>query len=42
MPVLQNGDKIPELKIASVAGGTLSIPEDLAGSYGVVLIYRGS
>jgi len=35
-------DKFPELKIASVAGGTLSIPEDLAGSYGVVLIYRGS
>lgn len=42
MPVLQNGDKFPELKIASVAGETLSIPEDLAGSYGVVLIYRGS
>jgi peroxiredoxin len=25
-----------------VGGGTISLPDDLAGSYGVVLIYRGS
>ncbi|HME49289.1 peroxiredoxin family protein [Mycobacterium sp.] len=42
MGFLQNGEKFPELKIATVGGDTLSIPQDLAGSYGVVLIYRGS
>lgn len=42
MPVLQNGEKFPDLKIATVGGGTLSIPDHLAGSYGVVLLYRGS
>jgi peroxiredoxin len=42
MPVLHTGDKFPALDIAAVGGGTLSLPADLAGSYGVVLIYRGS
>jgi len=26
----------------AVGGGTISLPDDLADSYGVVLIYRGS
>lgn len=38
---LKNGQIFPELKIAAVGGGTLSLPGDLAGSYGVILIYRG-
>lgn len=42
MGVLHNGDKFPDLTLAAVGGGTLSLPEDLAGSYGVVLVYRGS
>jgi peroxiredoxin len=42
MPILHNGDSFPELKIPAVGGGSLAIPRDLAGSYGVVLIYRGS
>lgn len=31
----------PKLNIAAVGGGTLDLPHDLAGSYGIVLIYRG-
>lgn len=42
MSVLQNGQRFPELKISTVGGETLSLPEDLAGSYGIVLVYRGS
>lgn len=42
MPTLQNGQLFPELKLSAVGGGTLSLPGDLAGSYGIVLIYRGS
>jgi peroxiredoxin len=38
---LQNGDRFPNLDIPAVGGGSLSLPGDLAGSYGVVLIYRG-
>lgn len=38
---LQNGQRFPELDIPAVGGGTLSLPGDLAGSYGVILIYRG-
>jgi peroxiredoxin len=32
----------PSFTIAAVGGGTISVPEDLAGFYGVVLLYRGS
>jgi peroxiredoxin len=38
---LKNGQIFPDLKIPAVGGGTLSLPGDLAGSYGVILIYRG-
>ena len=39
---LQNGDLFPDLTIEVVGGTTLVIPRDLAGSYAVVLLYRGS
>jgi peroxiredoxin len=39
---LANGQPFPQLDVAAVGGGTLSLPSDLAGSYGVILIYRGS
>ena len=39
---LHNGDRFPDLAIDVVGGGTLAIPHDLAGSYAVVLLYRGS
>jgi peroxiredoxin len=42
MPVLNNGDSFPNFDIGAVGGGTISLPADLAGSFGVVLIYRGS
>jgi peroxiredoxin len=43
MTVLSNGDLFPNLSVPAVGGGTLiDLPEVLTGSYGVVLIYRGS
>lgn len=41
MPLLQNGQIFPQLEIPAIGGGTLDLPHDLAGAYGVVLIYRG-
>lgn len=42
MSTLCNGQPFPALEAPAVGGGTISLPADLAGSYGVVLIYRGS
>jgi peroxiredoxin len=42
MSLLQNGQTFPEIEISAVGGGTISLPGDLAGSFGVVLAYRGS
>jgi peroxiredoxin len=42
MSRLRNGQPFPPLEVPAVGGGTISLPGDLAGSYGVVLIYRGS
>jgi peroxiredoxin len=42
MPALHNGDTFPSLTIGAVGGSTISLPGDLAGVFGVVLIYRGS
>lgn len=42
MPGLRNGDVFPTLSFDVVGGGSLSLPRDLAGSFAVVLIYRGS
>ena len=42
MPTLRNGDTFPDLKINLVGGGSISLPGHLTGSFGVVLIYRGS
>jgi peroxiredoxin len=41
MPVLHNGDPFPFLSLPAVGGGCLTLPADLAGGFGVVLIYRG-
>lgn len=41
MPVLAPGDVFPHLDVA-LADDTLSLPDDLAGKYSVVLVYRGS
>ena len=42
MSQLHTGQPFPALEVPAVGGGTISLPDDLAGSYGVVLIYRGS
>ena len=42
MPRLDNGQKFPSLQLPLVGGGTSSLPDDLAGGFGVVLIYRGA
>lgn len=38
---LQNGAVFPTLDVPRLGGGSLKLPADLAGSYGVILIYRG-
>lgn len=42
MPLLAPGDAFPNLSVAKVGGGTISLPGDLAGRWGVVLVNRGS
>jgi peroxiredoxin len=42
MSRLQNGEPFPSLSVAAVGGGSLSLPDDLGGQYGIILIYRGS
>ncbi len=42
MAQLQNGQALPAFEVLAVGGGTISIPQSLRGSYGVVLIYRGA
>jgi peroxiredoxin len=39
---LQNAQAFPAFDALAVGGGTISIPQSLRGSYGVVLIYRGA
>ncbi len=39
---LANGDRLPALTASAVDGGTIDLPGDLAGSFGVVLFYRGN
>jgi peroxiredoxin len=41
MALLQNDQIFPHLEITAVGGGVLDLPRDLAGTYGVILIYRG-
>ena len=42
MALLQNGSKFPQFEIPAVGGGAIKLPQSLAGSFGVVLIYRGA
>jgi peroxiredoxin len=39
---LNNGDVFPTITLETVGEDWLSVPQHLAGSYGVVLMYRGS
>ncbi|MBO0811905.1 MAG: peroxiredoxin family protein [Microlunatus sp.] len=42
MPLLKPGDPFPSLTLIQPGGRTLEVPDALAGSFGVVLFYRGS
>ncbi len=41
MTGLANGSVFPSLQLPAVGGGTLRLPDDLTGSWAVVLAYRG-
>src|SRR5258708_3982360 len=38
---LSNGEHFPAITASRVGGGEMSIPEDLAGRWAVLLFYRG-
>jgi peroxiredoxin len=40
--LLRPGDQFPTLTVARAGGGTLHLPDDLVGHFGVILLYRGS
>jgi peroxiredoxin len=42
VPRLENSQTFPTLRLPRVGGGTISLPDDLAGDFGVVLVYRGA
>ena len=42
MALLKPGDRFPGVTMAMVDGDTMELPGALAGSFGVVLFYRGS
>jgi peroxiredoxin len=42
MPLLSPGDQFPHLTLTTTRHGTMTIPDDLAGGFAVVLFYRGS
>ncbi len=42
MPLLNPGDRFPAITIAPVDAEPLTLPDGLAGHFGVVLFYRGS
>ena len=38
---LDTGDRFPEMTLALARGGRVSLPDDLASDYNVILFYRG-
>lgn len=38
---LDTGDRFPELSCKSITGYTFELPKEFAGSWGIVLFYRG-
>lgn len=39
--MLESGDRFPHLALDKVGGGTIRLPDEVAGDWGVVLLYRG-
>jgi peroxiredoxin len=42
MPLLKRGDEFPQLTLTLPAGRTVTVPDEVAGSFAVVLFFRGS
>jgi peroxiredoxin len=42
MTLLGPGDTFPTIAVPRAGGGTITLPDDMAGGFGVVLFYRGS
>lgn len=42
MTLLNPGNRFPHLDVPRAGGGTLTLPDALAGGFGVVLFYRGA
>ena len=42
MALLHNGQTFPDTTLSAVGGGTIELPKHLAGSFSVVLVYRGA
>ena len=42
MTLLNPGDRFAALSVPLAGGGMLTLPDDLSGSFGVVLFYRGA
>jgi len=42
MPLLNPGDRFPQLTITTADGQALTLPDAFVGDFGVVLFYRGS
>ena len=42
MARLENDQIFPTIEVPAVGGGVIRLPDELNGSYGVVLIYRGN
>jgi peroxiredoxin len=38
---LDTGDRFPRMTLNLVGGGSLTLPDDLAAKYTVILFYRG-
>ena len=38
---LDTGDPFPEISFNSITGYNFKLPNDFAGSWGIVLLYRG-
>jgi len=42
LALLSPGDQFPALTVTLAGGGTVQLPDALAGHFGVILLYRGS
>lgn len=41
MNTLRIGDRFPELTVEAVGGGKLRLPDEVKGSYALLVFYRG-